>query len=524
MAEPRSWNPFARRRDARAEAWRRETLRRGHHRPVAVGTDDETDEPEVTKAPGLEGWQNDVLNYADKVPIVASGARFYEEAAKRIPVFLADADTQEAYEGAHAADAIIDILTQYREEAARAAGLRYLIGESRHTFDLDTMEWTTRGAGELYAKQSGSYVVRGRDGKEKEVEDALRVWRSFDPDRKWSDLATSSHKAMRDVLESFVIAYAEERAVSIRNALNTGLLGISEDVFLAGGGDEDAVNSEGTSESASLEARLHQMLAMTIRDPRNSANFAVPVMVTPAGKKPSECIEHISIAADRDKRKIAERIKMLKEEYATSADLPADQATGFMSDMNHWNGRLVKESSYTDYIAPKLQSIYMDAFAEIADALGIDITGVTVGLDSSQIVSPELQTDTAFKAHERGLISDQSARKHTGFTEDDAPEATVTQVPGFAYDQSNGVITIDERRAQLSLPSVPWGGMTMPEYLAAVAVGEVPDTDVDIATPATPDDPAPDADEPVDTTTDTEGDTEGDTENADATTIAVPAS
>lgn len=496
----RWWDRFiGRNRDA---GFRRQTLRDGYHRPVAVSTD-EDDEPEVTKAPGLQTWQELVLKYADKVPVVASGARFYEEATKRVNVFLADVETGEAFEGTHAADAIIDVLTQYREEAARAAGLRYLIGESRHTFDLDTREWTTRGAGELYAKQSGSYVVRSRDGKEKEIEDALRVWRSYDPDRKWSDLATSSHKAMLDVLESFVIAYAEERAVSIRNALNTGVLGISEDVFLAGAGDEDAMNSEGTSESASLEARLHQMLAMTIRDPRNSANFVLPVMVTPPGRKPSECIEHISIAADRDKRKIAERIKMLKEEYATSADLPADQATGFMSDMNHWNGRLVKESSWTDYIAPKLQSIYMDAFEEIATALDIDVTGVTVGLDASQIVSPELQTDTAFRAHERGLISDQSARKHTGFTEDDAPEAQVTQVPGFAYDQTNGVIKINERRQQLSLPDVPWGDMTIPEYLAQFDVGMAPDP----LAPDAPAPPEPDDTEPEEPVEDEGGDT-----------------
>lgn len=411
------------RRDASSQRWRRETLQRGNRAPVAVVTDDAADEPDKVKAPGLEQWQELVLRYADKVPVVASGARFYEEATKRVRVFLADAETREAREGAHPADVIIDILDEYREEAARAAGLRYLIGESRHTFDAAKMEWSTRGAGELYAKASGAYVFRTREGMEKAVDENLRVWRSYDPDRKWSELATSSHKAMLDVLESFVIAYAEERAISIRNALNTGVLGVSEEVFLAGAGDEDAMNSEGSSEGASLEARLHQMFAMTVRDPRNSANFVTPVLVTPAGRRPSECIEHISIAADRDKRKIAERIKMLKEEYATSADLPADQATGFMSDMNHWNGRLVKESSWTDYLAPKIQSIYVDAFEEIAAALDIDTEGVTIGLDASEIVSPELQTDTAFKAHEAGLISDASARKHTGFTEDDAPGA-----------------------------------------------------------------------------------------------------
>lgn len=388
---------------------------------MTVATAD-ADEPEVSKAPGLETWQDLVLLYADKVGFVSSGARFYEEATKRVKPFLADAVTGLPLETAHPADIIIGVFDQYREEAARAAGLRYLIGESRHTFDLDTLEWTTRGAGELYAKKGGQYVLKNREGKETEVEEALRVWRSYDPDRKWSDLATSCHKSMLDVLEAAVIAYAEERAVSIRNALNTGVLGISEDVFLAGAGDEDALNSEGTSESASLEVRIHKMFEMTVRNPRDSANFVMPVLVTPPGRKPSECVEHISIAADRDKRKIAERIKMLKEEYATSADLPADQATGFMSDMNHWNGRLVKESSWTDYIAPKLQSIYGDAFEEIAEALDIDISGVKVGLDNSEIVSPELQTDTAFQAHDRMLISDASARKHAGFTEDDAPD------------------------------------------------------------------------------------------------------
>lgn len=459
MAEARSWNPFARRREARDASFKRDTLRQGYHRPISVENEDD-DEPEVTKAPGLETWQELVLKYADKVPVVASGARFYEEATKRIPVFLKNKETEEAWEGVHPADEIIEILTQYREEASRAAGLRYLIGESRHTFDLDTKEWTTRGAGELYAKQSGAYVLRGRDGKEKEIEEALRVWRSYDPDRKWSDLATSSHKAMLDVLESFVIAYAEERAVSIRNALNTGVLGIAEDVFLAGAGDEDATNSEGSSESASLEARLHQMFSMTIRDPRNSANFVTPILVTPPGRKPSESVEHISIAADRDKRKIAERIKMLKEEYATSADLPADQATGFMSDMNHWNGRLVKESSYTDYIAPKLQSIYTDAFEEIAAALGIDVSAVTVGLDPSQIVSPELQTDTAFRAYENGLISEESARKHTGFTEDDAPTGTVTEddvddAEGVEPDVADPNATPDPDAASSTVIEVP---------------------------------------------------------------------
>jgi hypothetical protein len=402
--------------------FRRQRLQKGTPRPdspVAVGNDDEVD-IEVSKAPGLEQWQELVLKYADKVPIVGAGARYYEDSTKRVKFYLTLEGTGEAVESSHPADEIIKILNEYNEEIARAVGLRFLIGESRHTFDIEEKELTTRGAGELYCRRDGTYVLKDRNGKECECGEHLHIWRSYDPDRKWSDLATSSHKSMIDVLESFVIVYAEERAVSIRNALNTGILGVSEDVF-AVGGDEDAINSEGSDEGAALERRFQRMLGMVIKNPRDSANFVMPVLVTPTGRKPSECIEHISVAADRDKRKVAERIDMLKEEYAVGVDLPSDQAKGFMADMNHWNGRIVNETAWTDYLAPKIGATVHDAFEEIAAALDIDVTGFTVGLDNTELMSPTDMSVDAFRAYDRGLISDKSARKHTGFTEADAP-------------------------------------------------------------------------------------------------------
>lgn len=407
---------------------------------VDTGEEPETDD-KVKKSPGLQQWQELTLTYADKVPIVSAGARYYEDSTKRVRFYLQDADTEEAIEGTNSADAVVDILNNEVEEIARAVGLRYLIGESRHTFDRNKMRFDTRGAGELYLRGT-EYKLRTRDGKETKLGEEYDVWRSYDPDRKWSDLATSSHKALIDVMEAFVIAYAEERAISIRLALNTGVVGISEEVF-AVGGDEDVTNSEGSGPGAALEARFAQMLEMTIRNPRDSASFVPPVLVTPAGLKVSDAIQHVSIAQDRDKRKIAERIDMLKEEYAVGTDLPADIAKGFMADLNHWNAWSVDEAAWKNYLAPKIQSVVQDAFIEIGAALNIDTTGLAIGLDNTQLLSPKDMGEAAGAAYDRGVISDVAYRKYAGFTDDDAPD-TGDENATTEEDQADGEVTPEE--------------------------------------------------------------------------------
>lgn len=402
---------------------------------------DETDSKDaVAKSPGLQQWQELALLYADKVPIVSAAARFYEESTKRVRFYLADEETGEALDTAHPADLAVDILNAYIEEIARAVSLRFLIGESRHTFDRNKTRLETRGAGELYMR-GNEYKIRTRDGKETPLGEEFDVWRSYDPDRKWSDLATSSLKALLDPMEAIVIAYAEERAVSIRLALNTGVVAINEAVF-AVGGDEDAVNSEGSGPGAAMEQRFAQMLEMTIRNPREAASFVPPTIVTPDGMKASEAITHISLAQDRDKRKMAERLDMLKEEIAVGLDLPADIAKGFMADLNHWNAWSVDESAYKNYLAPKIQSTVNDAFDEIVAALGMEISGLTVGIDNSQLLSPKDLSATAGEAYDRGVLSDEAYRKYAGFTEEDAPDGDDTG--GDETGQSDQGVTDEE--------------------------------------------------------------------------------
>lgn len=417
-------------------------------RPTSVNVEKDEDKYEISKAPALEKWQEQVLLYADRVPVVSSMTTWYEANAARVRYYLADEKTGEQIDDNSEQQQIIDILNARAEELGRGVGLRFLIGESRQTFDPETLQLEVRGAGELYA-QGDVYKLRGRDGKVQDLGGHYDVWRSYRPDRKWPNYATSSHKALRDVLEAMVIAYAEERAISIRLAMNTGVVVVSGSFFEME--DSDAVNSEGSDPGAAFEKRLQDMLSMAIDNPRNAANFVTPVLVAEAEiPDVSKLIAHVPLAAERDKRKIQERFEMLKNEYASGVYAPSDQVLGFFTDMNHWNGDIVTEQGWVNYLGPETFAEANDAFVEIGMSLNIPTAGFIAGLDNSELIMQKDKSDTALQALEAGAISDAAYRRYAGFTEEDAPEVSdeVATEPtdeepvpdeGVSDDQSDGI-------------------------------------------------------------------------------------
>lgn len=408
--------------------------------PISVAQDEHTQLDKTSKkAPTIEVWQDLVLRYANRVPIVSAACRYYNGATQRVTYDVLNSGTDEPVEDAGAKQ-IVDILNSHQEEMARAVELIFLIGEARQTYGEDGLR--THGAGELH-RRGDTYELVDERGKRTQLEDTTRAWRTWEPDRRWSHKATSSHKSMLDLLEAFVIAYAEERAVSIRMAMNTGMVLVSEDVLGTeeGGVDvSDANDTYGSSGRARLERRFEQMLQMVIRNPRDAASLQPPVLVVPGDVK--DKVAHVSFAQERDKRKIQERLDMLKREYAVGTDLPADIAAGFLADLNHWNARSVDANAWKNFLAPKIQLVANNAFEELAEGLGIDASGWKVVPNGSELVEPTVQADNANKAWDRGLISDAAYRKATGFNEDDAAQVGdgpafpvgSQSAPGFTHD------------------------------------------------------------------------------------------
>lgn len=380
-------------------------------------------EPAKAEQTVMEQWQDLVLRYADRIPIVNAGARYYSSAVQQTTYDLLVADTEQAVEGDNPAFEIVKILEQHRDEMGQAVELMFLIGETRQTYDGRVLK--TYGAGEL-TRKNGRYGVIDEKGKIEDLPPGTHAWRTWDPDRRFQYKATSSHKSMLDLLEAFVIALAEERAVSVRAAMNTGMVIVSEELFnLPGMDTQDPNATEGSDPRARLERRFKSMLQMVIKNPRNAASFAPPVMVARGlgvEKDVSKLVAHVSFAQDRDKRKIAERLDMLKREYAVAVDLPADVAAGFLADLNHWNSRSVDSNAWKNYISPKIKLVANSAFQEVGRALGISTENLTLRPNGNDLIEPEVRAENALRAWDRGLISNESARRASGFDEADKPD------------------------------------------------------------------------------------------------------
>lgn len=367
---------------------------------------------------GLEDWQDVLLKYADSVPPLAAATRYYAASAQRVSYRVVGLDGQEA---PGEAGQIASILNANRDAMSRGVSLLFLVGDTRALFNTTTMMLDMMSPGELYARGSGFVRVDPGTGRAEPIDSTTQAaWRSYEPSLRVSYEASSSNKALLDVFEAYRIAYGEERALSIRSAMNAGVTLVSEDIFgAASSGEFDANGQEGFDPADALERRFLQMLSRTIRNPRNSASFAPPVLSVPGGV--SDKIAHVSLAEKRDTRMLERRLKALREEIAIGIDLPSDVAAGFFADMNHWNGFIVNESAITNHIAPKVGQIASDAFREIGFALGIDTAGFEIDVDYSELLLQADVSERAIDAHDRLLISDRAAREALGFTEDDAP-------------------------------------------------------------------------------------------------------
>lgn len=381
--------------------------------PGETGSNDDT-----AGAGDLQDWQDAVLGYSESVPPLAAASRYYKNATLMARFRTVD----QAGETVTAHDDILATLHANIEPIARGVELFFLIGDTRGLYDQAEATLEMLSPGELFKKNNK--LVRINDkGKPEQLDVNSDVsWRTYEPSVRNSKHAVSSNKALMDVYEAYRIAYGEERALSIRSAMNAGVVLVSDDVFgSAATGEADAVGSAGMDPADALEERFMRMLGRTIKNPRNSAAFAPPALTVPGDVNGK--ILHVSLAEKRDTRMLERRMKALREEIAIGIDLPADIAAGFFADLNHWNAWSVTEEALKNYLAPKIGMVARDAFAEIAAAIGRDIEGVTLEVDGQALLSQRDLSDTAIDAHAEGLISDKAAREALGYDEDDAPEA-----------------------------------------------------------------------------------------------------
>lgn len=417
-------------------------------------------------------WQAEAWNYYDELGEVKYGANFYGKALRKVRVFPAIrldpdeepvpldevADVQgeplvgpEAH-GVRVPDnfdqllaSATDALTRLDEGAeggiaalqARWVINRFVAGEAWLTIttrpDLDGAEWVgVLSTDELVNADNRLYVKLDPDWKPDQfipLDGFLaRYWTQH---ARWSERADSPLRGVLDVCETLWLMTAEVRGTA-GSRLNNGILLFPDSMFAdpaeaddvdlydAGDGRTDSFDA---GRSPTVEDLLTHFEA-GIRDPR-AASVVSPFVMT-ADPEDIAAVKHLVLDRPHDAQAAKDRDDLLRR-LANGVDLPVEVLLG-VADVNHWTAWQIDRSTFSAHIEPAvldwcefLAAAYWRP-ALIAQGYDLSTFPLTLWYDDTALVQKPDQTDLAWGAHDRLIISDTAARRMVGIPDEAAPD------------------------------------------------------------------------------------------------------
>jgi hypothetical protein len=173
-------------------------------------------------------------------------------------------------------------------------------------------------------------------------------------------------------------------------------------------------------------AELLDIMTSAIKNPGSpSAAMPVPVRI------PQEYIEafkHFQFATPLD-QKIFEHREQALRRLATTLNLPAEIVTG-MGAVNHWSGWQLSEDAIKIHVSPKAEIITrclsVGYLHPMMKSLNIDTTDsdgarYIIWYDTSELTQRPDRSGAAIQLRQMLVITDEAARRETGFDEADAP-------------------------------------------------------------------------------------------------------
>lgn len=343
--------------------------------------------------------------------------------------------------------------------------------------DVEDLEWRYMSIEEVQI-DGESVQIEWADSPAADSNDAIhvtqneiyliRVWHSHPRRRKD---ATSPTKASLPVLRELVGLTMHISAQTDSRLAGAGVLFLmqSAKAKIAGEG-EDAEDIE--FDEAFMDAML-----TPIRD-RSSAAAVVPLTVPipddGTGRSAADYVHFQTFSTPFD-----EETRELREEairrLALGQDAPPEVLLG-LGSMNHWGAWLVKEDTITTHVEPPLAR-FCDALTTQFLRPVLQARGFTedqkreyvVWYSVKHLIVRPNSTEDAFKAHERGVITDDALRSATGFTDTDAPEDGA-----ISEDVAMVLMMVNESPALAANPGLPELLRQVRELLAGRAAEEPP--------------------------------------------------
>lgn len=254
----------------------------------------------------------------------------------------------------------------------------------------------------------GGGVMTYRDG----VDLILRVWTPHPKSTDEPDSPTRS--AIPDLRELEAIRKREFAELDSRLA-GAGLLGLPEGI------DFPRLPDDSTGPAGFMQV-LQRAMAASLAD-RSTAEAMVPIMFT-APADALDKIKHVTFWTDLSAQLLPLKESALRS-LAQDLDIPPEVLLGIGS-ANHWSAWAISEEAITTQIVPVLSRI-ADALTQgylraALEEMGLDPDRYVYEFDTAPLTTRPNRSADALNYHDKGLISDDSAREAGAFGEGDIPD------------------------------------------------------------------------------------------------------
>lgn len=380
---------------------------------------------------GDQRWQAEAWRHFDICGELRYVANWIGNAISRCRIYVAEVDSK-GVAGEEVEEENIQALSESmfggpggKAEALRSLGINltvpgeaYICAESVSNQSEDV--WYIVSTSEISrqgdtVKVKRSNVYGGGTRELKEGEDLLiRVWT---PHPRRYDSADSPVRAVLPILREIEQLTKYSFAQMDSRLAGAGLLLLPEEVSFPRT-EDDPDDAQG------LMQVLGRAMAASLQN-REDASALVPVIATVPGEFVDK-IQHVTFETP-----LAAQAYEMKEKavirLATGMDVPAEVMLG-QGDTNHWSAWQIEESAIKIHIVPLLsricEALTTAYLAPALKLLGKDPEKYVFWYDTTPLTKkPDLEVASK-DLHAEGLISDETRRESSGFTEDDAPDET----------------------------------------------------------------------------------------------------
>lgn len=407
----------------------------------------------------------EVGTYADWVSNAMSGATLF--AGKRGPdgtVYAADPDSRAAQLVASIAggpDGQSVMLGDFGTHLAVTGDCWLIILPDPDSDSYVDDRWVVLSTEEV--KASRGKVKATIDGEEIEIPEydpdvpqdvdtpvAMRVWK---PSPRKREQATSPVVRALVVLEELRLLNAAVAAIAKSRITGRG-------VMLVPSGTRFPAQSGQDSAEDSLLDTFIEVSSVAIREP-DSAAATVPIVL----EVPADAINGVKwlqFTSEFDAMALQLRDEAVRR-FAVGADVPAEVLLG-LGDSNHWGAWAITAEALRMGAEPRLALVCQALTTEWLRPLldfdnEPDANEWLVWYDTSGLRSSSNKGASALDAYDKGLISDQAARRELGFTEKDAPGAD----PDAEDRTQDRTATTENERGDLPVNETQSAPQTMPD-------------------------------------------------------------